>query len=263
MKPKNPPKSEKDDNQPRMFVGGLFPETTSETVLKYFARFGPVEEVKIIGEKQKRSRGFGFVLFRSFESLNKAMAQQHMIDGREVDCNVAVYSNKTDVDEAAQKNERKIFLSELGPTITKQEVQDTFQKFGAIEKVMIVKRKNKEHSFCFIIFESEESAKLALKVKKHNVGGFLVECSVAEPKIRSYLNKVMPDKDGAKNPEKEGYEPQQKIHIDQDNVSHRISKNSSKMGSKDHSKAHSRSFKEGREVYQDECVGNLVKKSAI
>lgn len=105
----------KDEKQPRMFVGGLFPETTSDVVLKYFSRFGPIEEVKIIGEKQKRSRGFGFVLFKSFESLNKAMQQQHIIDGREVDCNIAVYSNKTDIDEAAQKNEKKIFLSELGP----------------------------------------------------------------------------------------------------------------------------------------------------
>ena len=120
MKPVASKSTEKDENQPRMFVGGLFPETTSETVLKYFARFGPIEEVKIIGEKQKRSRGFGFVLFKNASSLNKAMAQTNIIDGREVDCNVAVYSNKTEVDEAAQKNEKKIFLNELGPKITKQ-----------------------------------------------------------------------------------------------------------------------------------------------
>lgn len=62
---------------------------------------------------------------------------------------------------------------------------------------MIVKRKNKDHSFCFIIFDSEESAKKALKVKKHSIDGYIVECSVAEPKIRSYLNKVMPEKDDA------------------------------------------------------------------
>lgn len=102
-----------------MFVGGLFPETTSQTVRQYFQTFGEVKDVKIIGEKQKRSRGFGFVLFGSFDTLNRVMAEKHLIDGREVDCNFAVYSNKTDKDEAAQKNEKKIFLSSLPSAVVK------------------------------------------------------------------------------------------------------------------------------------------------
>lgn len=64
----------KEGEEPRMFVGGLFPETTSETVRAYFETFGSVKDVKIIGEKQKRSRGFGFILFNSFDTLNKVMA---------------------------------------------------------------------------------------------------------------------------------------------------------------------------------------------
>jgi RNA-binding protein Musashi len=65
----------KDGEEPRMFVGGLFPETTSDVVKAYFEKYGPVQEVKIIGEKQKRSRGFGFVLFTSFDTLNRVMAE--------------------------------------------------------------------------------------------------------------------------------------------------------------------------------------------
>jgi RNA recognition motif-containing protein len=145
----------KEGEEPRMFVGGLFPETTSDTVRIYFETFGAVKEVKIIGEKQKRSRGFGFVLFGSFDTLNKVMASKHIVDGREVDCNFAVYSNKTDKDEAAQKNEKKIFLSELPSSVVKQDLIDTFDQFGDIEKVMIVKRKNKDHSFGFVIFNDK------------------------------------------------------------------------------------------------------------
>jgi RNA recognition motif. (a.k.a. RRM, RBD, or RNP domain) len=77
----------KKGEEPRMFVGGLFPETSSEIVHKYFEKFGPVKEVKIIGEKQKRSRGFGFVLFQSFDTLNLVMSLKHVIAGRDVDIN--------------------------------------------------------------------------------------------------------------------------------------------------------------------------------
>jgi RNA-binding protein Musashi len=90
----------KQEQEPRMFVGGLYPETTSDTVKAYFSQFGNVIEVKIIGEKQKRSRGFGFVLFEKYSTLELAMTQRHKIEGRDIDCNLAVYSNNN-TDEAS------------------------------------------------------------------------------------------------------------------------------------------------------------------
>lgn len=230
----------KEGEEPRMFVGGLFPETTSETVRAYFETFGSVKDVKIIGEKQKRSRGFGFILFNSFDTLNKVMAQKHSVGGREVDCNFAVYSNKTDKDEAAQKNEKKIFLSELPSSIVKQELVDTFENFGDIEKVMIVKRKNKDHSFGFVIFVSKDSAKKALKIKMHQVGAFVVECQIAQPKIRSYLNKVKSGEDGEEIKKKK--------------------KKKRKNKSKENSKAVSKiSSKEADNLYNEQSVNNIIR----
>lgn len=111
---------------------------------------------------------------------------------------------------------------------------------------MIVKRKNKDYSFCFIIFDEEASAKAAIKQRWYDVGGQTVECSVAEPKIRTYLNKVMPDKDGANSTILE---------------SRRLfDGHSSKNHSKDHSNAPSKkNSKDGRESYVEESVSNLIK----
>lgn len=122
-----------EQQEPRMFVGGLFPETTSETLRNYFSTYGEVKEVKIIGEKQKRSRGFGFVLFRAMKTFHKVMEKKHVIDGREVDCNLAVYSNETK-DEAAMKNEKKIFIKKVPPEIQKQNLIDFFQDLVRLTK---------------------------------------------------------------------------------------------------------------------------------
>lgn len=146
-----------------MFVGGLYPETTSVTVKEYFEKFGEVQEVKIIGEKQRRSRGFGFVLYKNFATLNKVMALKHVIEGRDVDCNFAVFSNEMNTDEASKKNEKKIFLNELPSEVVKQDLIDAFTQYGEIENVMIVKRKNRELAFGFVIFLDKNSAANALK----------------------------------------------------------------------------------------------------
>lgn len=246
---KNKGKNQKKE-EPRMFVGGLFPETTSQTVRQYFQTFGEVKDVKIIGEKQKRSRGFGFVLFGSFDTLNRVMAEKHLIDGREVDCNFAVYSNKTDKDEAAQKNEKKIFLSSLPSAVVKQDLVDTFESFGAIEKVMIVKRKNKDHSFGFVIFEDKMSAKKALHIKKHTIRGIECECQIAQPKIRSYLNKV-----------KGGDQLDNSKEL-QDTFKVKKNKKKKKRGkkSKENSKAPSKiSSKEADDLYHEQSVNNIIR----
>lgn len=177
--------------EPRMFVGGLFPETTSETLRNYFSTYGEVKEVKIIGEKQKRSRGFGFVLFTSMDTFHKVIKSKHMIDGREVDCNLAVYSNETKKDEASLKNEKKIFIKKVPTEIEKKNLIEFFSKFGEIEKVLLVKRKNKDHAFAFVEFEDSKVAKSIIESRVFYIEGkHKVECEMAQPKIRNYLNKV-------------------------------------------------------------------------
>jgi hypothetical protein len=123
--------------------------------------------------------------------------------------------------------------------------------------VMIVKRKNKDHSFCFIIFEQEESAKKALKIKKHKVGEFTVECSIAEPKIRSWLNK---EKDGFKSGiNQSSYEdlPEEYTHT---LSKERNSKNNSKSGSKERSNGGSERKSQN---YKEDTASNFFRNQNL
>lgn len=239
-------KSNQDQQEPRMFVGGLFPETTSETLGNYFSTYGEVKDVKIIGEKQKRSRGFGFVLFRSMDTFHKVMKTKHVIDGREVDCNLAVYSNQTR-DEAAMKNEKKIFIKKVPTEIEKKNLIEFFSKFGDIGKVLLVKRKNKDHAFAFVEFHDKKVAKGIIKTREFYIDGkYKIECEMAQPKIRNYLNKV----------NNEGGKPKKKKKKKKPGKSPMGSKQASKKNSRESSRKNSIEKRQRNEI----SVSNIVKK---
>jgi RNA-binding protein Musashi len=64
----------------KIFVGGLNPATTGQTLREYFSNFGPVTDAKVIREGEK-SKGFGFVQFK--ESIpSEVLEQAHIIDQR-------------------------------------------------------------------------------------------------------------------------------------------------------------------------------------
>lgn len=57
----------------RMWVGGV-PETCNDTQLReYFIRFGSVQSVEIVTDKAGKSRGFAFVTFDDYDSVDKAI----------------------------------------------------------------------------------------------------------------------------------------------------------------------------------------------
>ena len=65
----------------KLFVGGIGPATTSADLRAFFARFGElVEATVILNRSTGRSRGFGFVSFRSSTEANQAIADTNGAD---------------------------------------------------------------------------------------------------------------------------------------------------------------------------------------
>lgn len=74
-------------NWPKVFLGGL-PSNLTETDLRnFFSRFGPVMEVVIMfDQEKKKSRGFGFLSFESDEAVERAVAEHFVnINGKQVE----------------------------------------------------------------------------------------------------------------------------------------------------------------------------------
>ena len=76
-----------ENNENKMFVGGLSWDTVTEGLKDYFKKFGKVQDCTIKKDsKTNKSRGFGFVLFASRESVDKVLSTcEHLLDGKKID----------------------------------------------------------------------------------------------------------------------------------------------------------------------------------
>ena len=73
----------------KMFVGGLHPSLTTDSLKNYFSEFGKIEKVIIMKDKLTgRSRGFGFIIFSEKETIDKILfnANCHFIYGKWIEC---------------------------------------------------------------------------------------------------------------------------------------------------------------------------------
>ena len=76
----------------KIFVGSLSWSTNEDTLSSHFAKFGDIEEAKIITHRDTgRSRGFGFVTFGTKDAALKAVEEMDgtELDGRTIRVNLA------------------------------------------------------------------------------------------------------------------------------------------------------------------------------
>lgn len=76
----------------KLFIGGLDYKTSETTLKQHFERFGDVIDCVVMREPQsKRSRGFGFVIYKHSSMVDRAQeARPHKVDGREVQSKRAI-----------------------------------------------------------------------------------------------------------------------------------------------------------------------------
>ncbi len=66
-----------------LFVGSLSYDTTDDSLKAHFEQIGEVESARVITDRDSgRSKGFGFVQFKSEDDNQKAVDQ---LDGKELD----------------------------------------------------------------------------------------------------------------------------------------------------------------------------------
>ncbi len=82
----------------KLFVGGISWDTTEDGLRDAFSKFGELQEVKIIKDRDTgRSRGFGFITYSQSEDASAAIAD---MDGTELD------GRTIKVNEARDRNDR-------------------------------------------------------------------------------------------------------------------------------------------------------------
>ncbi|XP_015413148.1 PREDICTED: heterogeneous nuclear ribonucleoprotein D0 isoform X4 [Myotis davidii] len=162
----------------KMFIGGLSWDTTKKDLKDYFSKFGEVVDCTLkLDPITGRSRGFGFVLFKESESVDKVMDQkEHKLNGKVIDPKRA---------KAMKTKEpvKKIFVGGLSPDTPEEKIREYFGGFGEVESIELpMDKSNKRRGFCFITFKEEEPVKKIMEKKYHNVGLSKCEIKVAMSK---------------------------------------------------------------------------------
>ena len=156
------------DDDRKLFAGGLAQEATEKDIKDYFAGFGEVASVNLkMDQMTGRSRGFAFVVFNEVETLNTVLAQDHAIKGK-----------KVAVKKAASK-QGKIYIGKFkDPSISEDVIREHFEQFGTVVEIQrpVDRSKNSEpKNFCFVTFDKEEPANMLLKKGTLTVAGQEVE----------------------------------------------------------------------------------------
>jgi len=77
----------------KVFIGGLAPITTDDSLNTYFSRYGTLVDVVVMKDNvTQKSRGFGFVRYDSTEPVEQVMADYHSheLDGKWIEVKKAV-----------------------------------------------------------------------------------------------------------------------------------------------------------------------------
>ncbi|XP_075717384.1 heterogeneous nuclear ribonucleoprotein D-like isoform X1 [Rhinoderma darwinii] len=173
----NASKNQQDEG--KMFIGGLSWDTSKKDLTEYLSRFGEVVDCTIKTDPVTgRSRGFGFVLFRDAISVDKVLElKEHKLDGKLIDPKRA---------KALKGKEppKKVFVGGLSPDTTEEQIKEYFGGFGDIENIELPMdtKTNERRGFCFITYTDEDPVKKLLESRYHQIGSGKCEIKVAQPK---------------------------------------------------------------------------------
>lgn len=151
----------------KLFIGGLSWDTTKKDLKDYVSKFVEVVDCTLkLDPITGQSRGFGFVLFKESESVDKVMDQkEHKLNGKVID-------PKRSKAMKTKEPVKKIFVGGLCPDTPEEKIREYFGGFGEVESIELPmdNKTNKGCGFCFITFQEEEPVKKIMEKKYHNVG---------------------------------------------------------------------------------------------
>ncbi|KAI1715166.1 RNA recognition motif domain-containing protein [Ditylenchus destructor] len=150
----------------RIFVGGLPKQITQATLHRYFSQFGDIFECSIVRNDDNLSKGFGYVVYKSQKSLDRALRDQpHEIDGVEVRLDYSTHELDLSVNSLPH-NISQESLKEL--------LWDFFSDYGRVRNCEFIKN-SAGTTTAFVAMSGKDEISRALNGRPHWIGGKLVD----------------------------------------------------------------------------------------
>lgn len=164
----------------QIFVGGCHPQIKNYELKNYFSQYGKIIETRLVKDKRtKKFRGFGFVTFANYKSVEDALkTKTHSIRGKKIEIKKAFTKEQTR-EKLLDEKQRKLYITGIAKYLNKRDMKNYFRRFGEVEDTRIIHdpSKNKEKGFGFVLFAEYQSLDRALdKGLYHSIKGCSLEC---------------------------------------------------------------------------------------
>lgn len=154
------------NNDANIFVKNLPESVSGKDLDNRFSEFGEVVSSKICYDEQGRSRGYGFILFRTAEQAEKAVKEANNTDL----CGQKLYVAKFIPREKRMNLKgafNNVYVRGFGENFNENDLVKTFSEYGSITSPIVLKdTQGKSKKAGFICFSTPEEASRA--VESHN-----------------------------------------------------------------------------------------------
>ncbi|ODV94975.1 hypothetical protein PACTADRAFT_44185 [Pachysolen tannophilus NRRL Y-2460] len=196
-----------------LFVRSIPFDVTSEELSDFFSQFCPVKHAVVVTDREKNSRGFGFVSLALDDDAKLALekSRKTKLKGRLLRVDIANRRDrkhektssgspaiKEPHGEAVEKRKARLIVRNLPWSIRKPEqLSRIFSKYGAITDV-IIPRKNggRMSGFAFITMKKNASAEKAIKESaglKIDGREVAVDFAIEKNKWEEYVKENQPE----------------------------------------------------------------------
>jgi len=171
------------ENFCKLFLGGLAPETTEDSIKDHFGSYGSIVDCVVMRDpEKKRSRGFGFVTFAESSCVTDVQANRpHKIDNKQVETKRATPKSQQAEGQDAKISTKKLFVGGLKDDMDEMTIREEFSKYGSVEGVKIIQGKG----FGFIDFEDHDAVDLCNLIGRFQICDKWVNAKKAQEKNKS------------------------------------------------------------------------------
>jgi len=145
-------------------------ESSDADLRTHFEQYGELDFCVIKYDKDNKSRGFGFIRYKTVEAVKAVLEATHVLQDRELEVSFPKHNS--------DGTTGKLFIGRLPKGITVEEIKEYFEKFGDVKDAYIP---TPFRGFGFVTFKKTSIARSVLE-STHVIKGQYLNLSPPAPK---------------------------------------------------------------------------------
>ncbi|XP_064613155.1 squamous cell carcinoma antigen recognized by T-cells 3-like [Liolophura sinensis] len=172
-----------------VFISNLLYSIDEERLREIFSQCGEITEVRLPKNFKGKSKGFGYVEFRTEDSVSAALRMDRKdVEGRPMYVSPSIDRSKQPATFrfSTDLEKNKLFVRGLPFTCSKEALENIFGQHGKLRSVRLVTHKSgAPKGLAYIEFENEtEAAQAVLKTDGLQIGDHTISVAISNPPDR-------------------------------------------------------------------------------